>query len=246
MRIVVVTVHPKLVDAYAAFGVFRAAAACGAATVRSVDLRDFAVDTHATVDGAPYGGGDGMVLRPEPLRDALQSISTERSQLHVVMPSPGGILFTQSTAQRLAAMAAGDSPGAGGSDRLMGVTGKTLVFVCGRFAGVDQRFIDLYVDEELSAGDFVVSGGELPALMMIDATLRLLPGVLGNSDSAVCDSFAEGMDGMLEYPLYTRPPEFEGVSVPDVLLSGDHKKISKWRQEESRARTKRRRPDLLR
>ena len=227
MQIVVVTIHPKFVESYGTFGVVRAAAACGAADVKSVDLRDFAVDTHASVDGSPYGGGDGMVLRPEPLSDALKSVSAERSSMHVVLPSPSGRKFSQEDARRFAAL------------------DKTLVFVCGRFAGVDQRFIEKYVDEEISSGDFVLSGGELPALTMIDATLRLLPGVLGNPVSAGCDSFGEGMSGLLEYPIYTRPLEFEGMSVPAVLTSGDHKKIGLWRTEQSLERTKQCRPDLL-
>jgi len=220
----IITVHPRFVNTYRDFGVLRSAIEKFAATVSVVDLRDYAVDKHASVDAAPYGGGDGMVIRPEPLRDALAAMSIKP---YVIYTSPSGKRWTQADVQRLATM---DQP---------------IAFVCGRFGGVDQRFIDQYVDEEFSLGDFVVSGGELPVLMMLDSIVRLLPGALGNEASSGSDSFASGMQGMLEYPLYTRPPEFEGHSVPEVLLSGDHEKIRRWRNEQSFERTKRLRPDLL-
>jgi len=164
-----------------------------------------------------------MVLRPEPLRDALRA----SPDAHVIATSPGGKLFSQQDARRLLALA------------------KPLTFVCGRFGGIDQRFIDKYVHEEFSIGDFVVSGGELPSLIIADAVLRLIPGVLGNPASAADDSFGESSPSLLEHPLYTRPPVFEGVSVPDVLLSGDHAKIAAWRKEKALERTRRQRPDLL-
>lgn len=226
----VISVHPKFVASYAEFGALRAAIAAGSLDFRSVDMRDFAVDRHASVDDAPYGGGDGMVLRPDVLANAIAAQipqDADDSSLHVMSTAPGARQWTQADAARLAGL------------------GKKLVFVCGRFAGIDQRFIDRHVDEEFSIGDFVVSGGELPVMSMIDSIVRLLPGALGNVASARDDSFAEGMGGLLEYPLYTRPAVFEGAKVPDVLLSGDHKAIHKWREEKALERTRLLRPDLL-
>lgn len=219
-----ITVHPRLVEAYSAFGVLRAALEKNLARVAAIDLRNFAVDRHGSVDAPPYGGGDGMVLRPEPLADAVQSLSIRPK---VLLTSPSGKRWTQREAERWVTDLA------------------PLAIVCGRFAGVDQRFIDAYVDEEYSAGDFVLAGGELPALMMVESMLRLLPGVLGNDKSAQLDSFSPAFAGGLEHPLYTRPEEFQGKSVPEVLLSGDHARIEAWRQREREARTRRLRPDLL-
>jgi len=220
---VLVSVHPRFISAYFEFGVFRAALTSGGARIDAVDLRDFAVDAHASVDAAPYGGGDGMVLRPEPLRDAI----AKWPGAHVVTTGPAGRKFTHVDAARLAAMT------------------KPIVVVCGRFGGIDQRFLDRHVHEEFSIGDVVLSGGELPGLAIVDASLRLLPGVLGHPDSASADSFGTGCDGLLEGPLYTRPPEFEGMRVPDVLMSGDHALIHAWRKAASLERTARLRPDLL-
>jgi tRNA (guanine37-N1)-methyltransferase len=220
----ILTVHPRLIEAYAAFGVLRAARERGLARVDAVPLRDFAVDKHGSVDDSPYGGGDGMVMRPEPLRDALRSLPGEPL---VILTTPAGRPWTHAEAARLAASA------------------RPLAIVCGRFAGVDQRFVDRYVHEQFSCGDVVLSGGELPALMMVDSILRLVPGVLGHAESAHNDSFAAGFAGGLEHPLYTRPPEFEGLTVPEVLLSGDHAAIARWREAEARRRTALLRPDLL-
>jgi tRNA (guanine37-N1)-methyltransferase len=222
-KLYVVTVHPRFVDAYKTFGVVRAAQEKRVAELHAIDLRDYAVDKHGSVDDSPYGGGDGMVMRPEPLAAAIEALP-ERPK--VLLTSPAGKPWTQAEAVRLSQE-----------------TGPLLI-VAGRFAGVDQRFIDRYVDEEFSAGDFVLAGGELPALMMLDSMLRLLPGVLGHQDSAHMDSFAPGFAGGLEHPLYTRPPEFQGLAVPPVLLSGDHEAIKAWRMAESRRRTEERRPDL--
>ena len=218
-----VSVHPRFFAAYFEVGVFKSAVRAGHVDLRVVDLRDHAVDDHASVDASPYGGGDGMVLRPEPLRDA---ISTSPGA-HIIATSPGGKLFRQRDARRLLELS------------------KPLTFVCGRFGGIDQRFIDKYVHEEFSIGDFVVSGGELPSLLIADSILRLIPGVLGNPVSAVDDSFGEASPGLLEHPLYTRPAVFEGMNVPEVLLSGDHAKIAAWRREKALERTRRERPDLL-
>lgn len=219
----VLTIHPDFIEAYGRFGVIRSARDRKIADVRAIDLRDYAVDKHASVDAPPYGGGDGMVMRPEPLADAVKALSGEPI---VILTSPAGKPWTHADALRFARLE------------------KPLVFVCGRFAGVDQRFVDRYVHEQFSCGDVVLSGGELPALMMVDAILRLIPGVLGHADSARLDSFGDDFGGGLEHPLYTRPPLFEGVGVPDVLLSGDHKKIEAWRRAEAEARTRALRPDL--
>ena len=223
-RISFLTIHPDFIDEYRKFGVLARCESLKLAEINSVNLRDFAVDKRGSVDASPYGGGDGMILRPEPLRDALKSLSKAK----VIYTSPsGGKAWSQSEASRLAQ-----------SD-------EDIVFVCGRFGGIDQRFIDKYVDEEYSLGDFVISGGELACLTMADSVVREIEGSLGNYESVKNDSFAEGMDGLLEYPLYTRPEEFEGEKVPEVLKSGDHKKIAEWRKQKALDRTRERRPDLL-
>jgi tRNA (guanine37-N1)-methyltransferase len=219
----VVTVHPDFISAYGEFGALKAASAKGIAEVRPVALRDFAVDRHGSVDDHPYGGGDGMVLRPEPLAKALTSLPVRPK---VILTSPIGKIWSQKDAEQFAS---DDRP---------------VAFVCGRFAGVDQRFIDRYVDAEYSCGDVILTGGELPALMMIDSIVRLLPNVLGNPDSPRCDSFSASLGGGLEYALYTRPPVFEGEPVPSVLLSGDHAAIAQWRIKNAAQRTERLRPDL--
>lgn len=218
-----ISIHPDFIQRYSDFGVFRSGVKHGLLSVDSINLRQFAADRHATVDGRPFGGGDGMVLRPDVLARAVQSLGS----CHVVLASPSGRIWNQSSAESLLKI------------------NKPICFISGRFDGVDQRFIDHYVDEEYSIGDFVVSGGELPSLLMADSIARLIPGVLGHQDSAVCDSFASGMNGMLEHPLYTRPDSFEGVEVPEVLMSGHHARIKEWRQLQSYAKTKARRPDLL-
>ena len=225
LTITIITVHPDLVEAYSQFGVFRAARDKKLAQISGLHLRDFAVDKHRSVDDRPFGGGDGMVMRPEPLSDALKSLPEKP---YVLLTSPAGKPWTQADAGRLA------------------MFGRPLAIVCGRFGGIDQRFIDRYVDEQFSIGDVVLSGGELPALIMTDSMVRLIPGVLGHAESAQRDSFTPAFGGGLEHPLYTRPPEFEGMRVPDVLMSGDHEKIAAWQQDESRRVTAVRRPDLIR
>ncbi len=218
-----ISVHPAIIEAYTRVGVFRSAAQKGM-RFEAVQLREYAVDKHGSVDDSPFGGGDGMVLRPEPLVAALAALP---AGARVIYTSPSGRLWGQKDAEQYAQ---------GEQD---------LVFIAGRFAGIDQRFVDRYVHDEVSIGDFVVSGGELPCLLIADSILRQIPGVLGNQRSASDDSFASGMQGLLEYPLYTRPPVFEGESVPDVLMSGDHKRIEQWRREAALEKTQRLRPDLL-
>ena len=227
---VFISIHPKLVECYRQFGVFKAAESAGLSSVVSLDLRDFAADKHGSVDDAPYGGGDGMVMRADCLANALES-AAKNTQIGVkplvIYTSPAGKTWTQDEASKLAGEI------------------RPLIFICGRFAGVDQRFIDECVDVEYSVGDVVLAGGELPALMIAESILRLIPGVLGHERSARDDSFGEGLNGLLEYPSYTRPAEWHGQKVPEVLMSGNHVAISKWRHEQSVAKTKNLRPDLI-
>jgi tRNA (guanine37-N1)-methyltransferase len=223
-----VSVLPHLTQSYCEYGVFASAIRKNIAAIEAINLRDFGLDKHGTVDGAPYGGGDGMVLRPEPLKAALDAVIEKcKTKPLVIAPSPTGTLWTHHHAKKLA------------SEQ------RPIVFICGRFGGIDERFLDSYVDAQYSIGDVVVSGGELPALMMIDSILRFAPGVLGHTESAECDSFGESLEGCLEFPQYTRPESFEGQVVPPVLLSGDHQKIAAWRRDQSLERTRSLRPDLL-
>ena len=216
------TVHPNFIEAYAKFGVFRTAERANI-IIKPVNLRTYAVDKHGSIDDSPFGGGDGMVLRPEPLAAALLDFQRPRK---IFVTSPSGRPWTQADAAHFAA------------------ADEDLIFISGRFAGIDQRFLENYVDEDISLGDFVISGGELATLTLADSILRLVPGVLGNYQSAKEDSFGEDLKGLLEYPLYTKPMEFEGKRVPEVLMSGDHQKIAAWRKEQALNKTKRLRPDL--
>jgi len=199
-----------------------------AVEIRTHDLRDWTQDRHRKVDDTPYGGGPGMVLAPEPLIPAIEALAgpkgvPERPR-HVIYLSPQGAPLTQG---RLAELA----------------IGPPLLLVCGRYEGIDQRVLELAVDEEISIGDYVLSGGELPAMVLIEGLVRLLPGVLGNPDSIVTESFGGG--ALLEGPHYTRPPIYRGLAVPEVLRSGNHAAIEGWRREQSLARTRDRRPDLI-
>lgn len=187
------------------------------------NIRDYAMDKHQTADDAPYGGGAGMVMKVEPLSSCIETVKKQQPSSTVVMTSPRGRRFTHRIASELASL-----PG--------------LIIICGRYEGIDERIRDLYVDDDISLGDFVLSGGELAAMTIVDAVTRLIPGVLGSGKSAETDSFC---DGLLEYPHYTRPPEFKGLKVPDVLLSGNHEVIRKWRRRESLRTTRTLRPDLL-
>ena len=191
--------------------------------VRTHNLRDWAEGKHLSTDDAPYGGGDGMVMKPEPIARAVTDLKRESPGAKVLLMSPQGVPFKQQHAADLAG-----EPG--------------LIFLCGRYAGFDERVRQTLVDAEFSIGDFVLTGGELPAMVMIDAISRHLPGVLGSSDSVENDSFS---DGLLECPQYTRPAVFADMSVPDVLLSGDHGKVAVWRRQQQLLRTLQRRPELL-
>jgi len=220
----VISLFPEMVATIAEFGVVGRAQRRDLITLDFENPRDHTSDVHRTVDDRPYGGGPGMVMKYEPLAGAVQA-ARERSPegSPVVYLSPQGRVFNQATAQRYAAL-----PG--------------LILLAGRYEGVDERLIESHVDEELSVGDFVLSGGEVPAMAVIDAVVRLLPGVLGDNESAAQDSF---MEGLLDYPHYTRPEIIDGRNVPDVLLSGDHAEIARWRTKQALGRSYLRRPDLV-
>ncbi len=218
----IITIFPAFFESYMKEGIVRRALENGLLQIRPIDLREFTTDRHRTTDDRPFGGGEGMVMKPEPIFRALESLKKE-GPAHVVLLSPRGKVFTQQIAQDLA-----------GKER--------LIIICGRYEGIDERISEWCVDLELSIGDYVLSGGEVAALVVIDAVSRLIPGVLGCADSAQADSFS---NGLLEYPQYTRPRDFKGWKVPEVLLSGDHKAISRWRREQSLRITLERRPELL-
>ncbi len=224
MQMALVSLFPEMFAAVAEYGVSGRAISEGLVTLSYANPRDFTTDRHRTVDDRPYGGGPGMLMKIEPLR---QAIAAARDAVEVEAPviylSPQGRRFDHARAQVLAAL-----PG--------------MILVAGRYEGVDERLIEAEIDEELSIGDFVLSGGELAAMVVVDAVTRQLPGVLGHELSAQEDSFA---DGLLDCPHYTRPEEFEGRRVPEVLLSGDHEKIRRWRLKQALGRTLERRPDLL-
>ncbi len=225
MRIDVITVFPRLVAGPLDESMIKQARKRTGLDIRVWDLRDFTTDRHRTVDDTPYGGGAGMVLKPEPLWQALEHIFQEtgdRTGARVIFPTPQGRRFSQAMAEELA-----ECP--------------HLVFLCGHYKAVDQRVIDAWVSDEISIGDFILSGGELPALVIIDAVVRLIPGVIGDFDSARTDSF---QDDLLDAPYYTRPEEFRGMRVPDVLRSGNHQAIAEWRFQQRLQRTRERRPDL--
>jgi tRNA (guanine37-N1)-methyltransferase len=224
-RIDVFTIFPDVVDAYARTGVLGRARQAGLVDVRPRDLRALAQDPHRSVDDQPFGGGPGMVMMPEPVFAAVEAVeTTEGLPRPLLLLSPAGRRFDQGVAEELAARAEGFS------------------LLCARYEGIDQRVADHLVDGELSVGDFILAGGELAALTVVEAVVRLLPQVLGNEASPLDESFA---DGLLEYPQYTRPADFRGFDVPEVLRSGDHGKVARWRRGRSLALTLRRRPDLI-
>jgi tRNA (guanine37-N1)-methyltransferase len=222
MHFDIVTIFPAMIEQAVAAGIVGRAIDRGALNVKVHDLRAFTTDRHRVVDDVPYGGGPGMVLKPEPIFRALDAIEAEGPVPTVILTSPQGTRFTQEVAQRLA-------------------RSSRLVLLCGRYEGVDER-VQARVDEELSIGDYVLSGGELAALVIVDAVARLVPGVVGDEQSVAADSFSRGL---LDFPQYTRPAEVGGARVPDVLLSGNHAEIRRWRKREALARTIARRPDLL-
>ncbi|MCW8858413.1 MAG: tRNA (guanosine(37)-N1)-methyltransferase TrmD [Deltaproteobacteria bacterium] len=219
----VLTLFPGMFDSPLQESILGRAIQQGLFQVRAHNLREWASGKHLTTDDSPYGGGDGMVMKPEPVARAVAELKQRSPAAKVLLMTPQGVPFKQRHALELARE-------------------TDLIFICGRYEGFDERIRQTLVDEEFSLGDFVLTGGELPAMVMIDAISRHLPGVLGSSGSVERDSFA---DGLLEYPQYTRPAVFDGISVPEVLLSGDHGRIARWRREQQLLRTLQRRPDLF-
>ena len=249
MRFDIITIFPEFFGGIFGHGVVKRAIANGLIEVGLHDLRNFTHDRHRTVDDRPFGGGEGMVLKPEPLIEAVESLciapkpNRDLERESVVLLSAQGARFTQSVARELSAL-------------------ERVVLICGRYEGVDERVNELACDRELSIGDYVLSGGELGAAVIVDATMRLIPGVLGNEDSSAYESFGQpdeafaneeegpprsthGAGGLLDYPHYTRPAEFRGSAVPEVLAGGNHDQIRRWRHERALEKTVRNRPDLL-
>jgi tRNA (guanine37-N1)-methyltransferase len=223
MHITVISIFPELIRSFCAESLLGRAQSSGALTIKAIDLRDFAAPPHYKVDDIPFGGGAGMVMLAEPLIKAIRAAKTDLPSALCIYLSPAGERFTQQIASELSQ--------------------RDLIIVCGRYEGIDQRVIDAEIDAELSLGDFVLMGGEAAALCVIEATTRLLPNVLGNSESATEESFDKS--GLLEAPCFSRPASLPEGDVPQVLLSGNHKVIAEWRTKERMARTKARRPDLL-
>lgn len=224
MNFIVLSLFPEFMEAFFSHGMIGRAADKGLISPMAKNIRDFARDRHNTVDDRPYGGGSGMVMTPDPLEDAVGWAREKSPDARVVLMTPQGEPFTQRKAVELA-----------GRD-------EGLILVCGRYEGIDERVIARQVDEEISMGDFVMTGGEVSAMAVIDATARMIPGVLGNQGSSQADSF---MDQRLEHAQYTRPESFSGMDVPDVLLSGNHERIRQWRKRSSLERTFIKRPDLF-
>jgi tRNA (guanine37-N1)-methyltransferase len=227
MRIDILTIFPKMFEVPFGTGIFKRAIDSGLVTINPVNIRDYTHDKHHTTDDYPYGGGAGMVMKPEPIFEAVEAIKEKLDNkgvdLPVVLLSPQGRLFSHQVAQELAQH-------------------PHIVLICGHYEGVDERVAEHLATDIISIGDYVLTGGELPAMVVADAVLRLVPGVLGSEESTIEDSHA---GGLLEYPQYTRPANFRGWKVPEVLLSGNHGQIAKWRREQIIKRTLERRPELL-
>jgi len=230
MRFDIITIFPDFFREAFDYGIIRRARAAGLVEITAHDLRRWTHDKHRQVDDRPFGGGDGMVLKPEPLFEAVEDLTGANvrgsfdKRTRVVLLSPQGRVLTQAVARELATEA------------------ERIILICGRYEGVDERVAEALVTDEISIGDYVLSGGEPAAIVLVDAVTRLIPGALGSETSAVNESFSEGL---LDYPHYTRPPDFRGMRVPEVLLSGNHQEIARWREERARRKTERNRPDLL-
>jgi tRNA (guanine37-N1)-methyltransferase len=229
LRVDIITIFPDYFRAAFDYGIIRRARAAGLVEITAHDLRSWTSDKHHVVDDRPFGGGDGMVLKPEPIFAAVESLTGARRRedfaatQRVVLLSPQGRPLTQTLAADFA-------------------KADQIVLICGRYEGVDERVAAALVTDEISIGDYVLSGGEPAALVLVDAIVRLIPGALGSETSSSTESFS---DGLLDYPHYTRPPDFENMKVPDVLLTGHHAEIARWRREAAKEKTKRNRPDLL-
>jgi tRNA (guanine37-N1)-methyltransferase len=222
----ILTIFPEFFEGPFRYGVLAKAVEAGLIRIAIHDLRRWTYDRHRTVDDRPFGGGEGMLLKPAPIFEAVESVWPQRDALlqRAILLSAQGKRFTQETSRRLAGY-------------------RELFLICGRYEGVDERVAEHLADEELSIGDFVLSGGELAAALLVDCVTRLVPGVLGNADSAVQESF--GVENVLDCPQYTRPADFRGWKVPETLMGGNHEEIRRWRREQARAKTARNRPDLL-
>ncbi len=225
MRFDIITVFPELFSGVLDCGIIRRARQSNLVDIRLINLRDFTRDRHKSVDDRPYGGGEGMVFMPAPLFEAIEFCRGENRspESQVILMTPQGKTWSQDLAAEFSIIA-------------------HIILVCGRYEGVDQRVIDCLVDREISIGDFVLTGGEIPAMTILDSVIRLIPGALGCRESVINESFSTGL---LDYPQYTRPAEFRGQIVPEVLLSGDHEKINKWRKAQALEKTKRARPELV-
>ena len=223
MKFDILTLFPDMFAGPFGESIIKRAVVNGLIDIRLHNIRDYAFDRHKTADDYPYGGGAGMVMKPEPLAACLETVRADRPGARVILTTPQGRPFNQALAEDLARE-------------------KELLIICGRYEGVDERVRELFVDDEISLGDFVLTGGEIAAMVLVDAVSRLIPGVLGCGESATDDSFS---DGLLEYPQYTRPAEFRGLEVPEVLLSGNHQEIARWRRRMALQRTWLKRSDLL-
>ena len=229
LSVKVLTLFPDMIRAVLETSILGRAARQGQVDYTVVDIRDFAVDKHRTVDDYPYGGGAGMIMMAPPVVEAVEA-ARENDEAPVLLMTPQGERLDEELVLELLDQASGAGE---------------IILLCGHYKGIDERAIELLNPREVSIGDYVLTGGELPALVVVDALVRRIPGVLGNSDSAEQDSFTAALDGRLECPWYTRPPEYRGREIPEVLLSGHHANIEAWRREQSLARTRQRRPDLM-
>lgn len=223
MRFDIITVLPSLLESPFAHSILQRAQKKGIAEIHVHNLRDYAHNKHKSVDDYPYGGGSGMVMQIEPFAECIEKLQSEREYDDIIYMTPDGVTLNQEIANELS-------------------TKGNIIILCGHYKGIDQRIRDVFVTKEISIGDYVLSGGELPAAIVVDAVIRLIPGVLNDETSALSDSF---QDGLLDAPIYTRPAEWRGHKVPDILLSGNEAKINEWRDEQQLARTRERRPDLL-
>jgi tRNA (guanine37-N1)-methyltransferase len=242
LRFDVFTLFPEVLEPYLQTSILQRARQRGLVEVNRHNIRDWATDRHHVTDDEPYGGGGGMVMKPEPIFAAVEGVLGAPPACPVILLTPQGRLFTQEVAMQLAAPLLEPPALAEGEMQSEDAPTLHLALLCGRYEGVDERVRQHLVTDEISIGDFVLTGGELPALVIIDALTRLVPGVLGDPDGPWDDSHASGL---LEYPHYTRPPEFRGWRVPEILVSGDHARLARWRREQSLLRTRQRRPDLL-
>lgn len=223
MKIAVLTIFPEIFQSFLSTSLLSKAIKNNILSIDVINFRDFASPPHYKVDDEPYGGGAGMLLKPEPIVYAVEKVKETMKDAHVILLSASGTTFTQEKAKEYSQK-------------------ENLIFICGRYEGVDQRVIDLAVDEEISIGNYVLMGGEIPSMAIIEATTRLIPNVIGNSESVITESFQENL---LEAPQYTRPEEFRGLKVPNVLISGHHENIKKWRKEKALEKTKNIKPELL-